>query len=153
MNLSLNSWTLGRRDFPSPSPRPSPQGRGKIVSSPSARQKRSGFPRNRMRDSLSLGERVGVRGKEIFSSTVGSICFGSGALGAQEIRGVLSLKKKTMMFKFPGEVLIRTALCLILLGASTTRVLSKDKPSKAKSKNAVKATAESAKLFGGSDVQ
>src|SRR5436190_19609840 len=53
------------RRLSSPSPRPSPHGRGRIVASLFARPRLLGLPRDGMWDSLSLGERAGVRGKVI----------------------------------------------------------------------------------------
>src|SRR5712672_2014425 len=51
------------RDFVrNPSPRPSPQGRGRIVASPSANRRLLEDPSVVRRDSLSPGERAGVRG-------------------------------------------------------------------------------------------
>src|SRR5439155_21531328 len=49
---------------PSPSPQPSPQGRGRIVFRLSTNRSVSGRSKRGRQHSLSLGERVGVRGKE-----------------------------------------------------------------------------------------
>ncbi|HYV28297.1 MAG TPA: CotH kinase family protein [Candidatus Eisenbacteria bacterium] len=56
------------------------------------------------------------------------------------------------MLKFPASALIRIALCLLLVGTTTTGVLAKDKPNKGKPKKAEKAAAEITKLFSGSEV-
>src|SRR5260221_14061433 len=54
--------------------------------------------------------------------------------------------------KFSCGVLLRTALYLILICATTTGVLAKDKPSKGKSKKEDKAAAEGTKLFDSAEV-
>jgi len=64
----------------------------------------------------------------------------------------LPFSKRSVSAKFSGGVLIRTVLCLILLGATTTGVLSQGKPNKGKPKKAEKAAAESTKLFAASEV-
>ena len=78
-------------------------------------------------------------------------------VGAPRSRGLRLLQpkdgtKNLGLQTLPGGILVRTALCLILIGASTTGALSEDKPNKAKSKKVEKASAESTKLFGGSEV-
>jgi len=69
----LETGVVGLRMCTSPSPQPSPQGRGRIISNPSAESKRSGLSRDWMPDTLSPRERAGVRGKETLASLLCSI--------------------------------------------------------------------------------